>query len=60
MMEEIRSGYSESRRELEPRAFNDAQEFYTAALVLSAREESYQAMIDSLKLDAYEDIFEES
>jgi hypothetical protein len=51
--------YAEKKAGLHPRGFEDAHGFFAESLVLATRVESYLAIVNSLEIDAFEDIFEE-
>ena len=57
MLKEKHSEYLRGKQNLDPRGFEDAHNFFAASLVLMSKAESYQAMIESLTVAAYDEIF---
>jgi len=51
--------YLEAKRAIDPSGYG-AEEYYARSLVLAAKAESYGAIVESLNVDAFESIFEET
>lgn len=50
--------YTDERRDLDPRTFDDAHSYYGRSLELTAKAESYLAIHDSFDPEAFDSIFE--
>ncbi len=50
--------YYKAKQELNPTGYS-AEEYYARSLVLAERARSYEAIVESLDVDAFESIFEE-
>ncbi len=60
MLKERHKDYLDARSKQDPKGFDNAEQFWAAAMFVSAKAEAYEAICDSLTVAAYDDIFEES
>jgi hypothetical protein len=59
LLAEVEQDQLQAKQDLDPKLFEDPHSYYSNSLVLTTRAEAYHAILDSLSVDAYEDIFEE-
>lgn len=59
LIQELGNEYLEAKRAIDPSGYG-AEEYYARSLVLAAKAESYGAIVESLNVDAFESIFEET